>query len=591
MRSEPRRTWGVGDTMGFAPVVRVVREIMAATLLIACVRAASATVDVILPDVQAEPGARVTLPIEVSDVTEDQLSAAEFTLVYDPSVATFISVTTVGGLAQGWLLSHKSADGQVGIAMASARPTSGSGALVYTVFEVLPCATGATDLTLARVRLNRDIPVTIRNGSIAVDSGPLTDFRMRLPAAWDLVSLPGAGDPAALRGITATAYAWDAPTQGYRLLQSVDARSLPAVTGGLFVRHLRANDSALVSMDLDTNNACVRAAATTLYPGWNIVGAPAGDDAPVSVAALRDDSSTGWSSMSANSVLAYDPDTRSYAPASALEAGHGHWVYNALGREHLVALPQARDLVGGRHAPTRRTGLAASSAGFGMRLTDAAGMSAEVSLVVSDDAQVGFDALDVPAPPPAPGADGPLMLVLSESRPSRLMRSARPMRDNAASWLIATDVPAQGVLEWDAAPLPDGYIATLDLNGSRHDLRRPGAVTLPPGARRFTVNVTFVAPNSTRVFANYPNPFNPETWIPFQLTAPADVRMHVYDAHGSRIRSLDLGRLTTGYYLRQGRAARWDGRNADGSHVSSGVYFVELDAGGHREVRRIVVGK
>ncbi|MBT3271338.1 hypothetical protein HN371_29640 [Candidatus Poribacteria bacterium] len=564
---------------------------MAVALLIACVRGAAATVDVILPDVQVEPGARVTLPIEVSDVTEDQLSAAEFTLVYDPSVATFISVTTVGGLAQGWLLSHKSADGQVGIALASARPTSGSGALVYTVFEVLPCATGTTDLTLARVRLNRDIPVTIRNGSIAVDSGPLTDFRMRLPAAWDLVSLPGAGDPAALRGITATAYGWDAPTQGYTLLQSVDAHSLPAVTGGAFVRHLRVHDSTVVSMNLDTNNACVRAAATTLYPGWNIVGAPAEADTPVSVAALRNDSSTGWSAISANSVLAYDPESRSYAPAVSLEAGHAHWVYNGLGREHLVSLPQARDLVGGNSAPTRRTGPAVSAPSLRMRLTNAAGMSAEVSLVLSDRAQVGFDALDVPAPPPPPGGDAPRVHVLSESRPSRLMRSARPLVNNAVSWLLATEASAQGVLSWDAAPLPDGYMAALDLDGARHDLRRPGSVTLPPGERRFAVNVKFVAPNSTRVFANYPNPFNPETWIPYSLSEASEVSLRIYDARGGLVRTLELGRREAGSHLTRAGSGHWDGLNELGELVAGGVYYVELRAGDSISMRRLMLSK
>ena len=158
---------------------RLARDITIAFLALACVTAAQATVEVILPDVVVAPGERITLPIEVSDITEEQLSAAEFTLVYDPSVVTFVSVTTVGALAQGWLLSHKSADGQVGIAMASARPTSGSGALVYTVFEALPCATGSTDLTLARVRLNRDIPVVVTDGSISVDSGPVSYTHLR----------------------------------------------------------------------------------------------------------------------------------------------------------------------------------------------------------------------------------------------------------------------------------------------------------------------------------------------------------------------------------------------------------------------------
>jgi len=95
----------------------------------------------------------------------------------------------------------------------------------------------------------------------------------------------------------------------------------------------------------------------------------------------------------------------------------------------------------------------------------------------------------------------------------------------------------------------------------------------------------------TRLLANYPNPFNPETWIPFTLAADDDVVIHVYNVDGLRVRSLSLGYLAAGRYSDRSRAGYWDGRNDAGEAVASGAYVYELRAGGEREMRRMVVRK
>ncbi len=574
-----------------ALVIQLARGIIAATLTVICACVWAAPVEVSLPDVRVAPGGRVTAAIEVSDITKEELSAAEFTLLYDPSVVSVTSVTTSGGLAQGWLMSHKTVDGQVGVAMASARPTSGSGALLFTEFEALPCATGVTELTLARVRLNRNIPVTVRNGSIAVDAAPLTEFAMDLPAAWDLVSLPAPGDSSPLGRVIATAYGWDARAQRYALLRSVGADALPPVTGGAFVRHTDADGDLTVRLRLDTDSSCVREASTTLYPGWNIVGAPAADGSPVSVVSLRSDGSTGWSSIPANAVFAYDPADQSYAPASQLQPGRGHWIYNGSRREQRVSLPQARDLTGASSSPQRRVEAAPRSLTVRLRLTTGSGDTDEVSLVMSRRARTGFDPLDLPAPPQPPGRRAPRLRAVGESGPAFLRRSARPMTDGVATWTIAAEGRDDNTLDWETSGLPGRSAVMLWPDGSRIDLGRPGSTTLAAGARRFVVRATVAAPHGTRVHQNFPNPFNPETWIPFELAESADVRVHIYDTRGLRVRSLDIGWLPAGHYVQRGAAARWDGRNTVGSRVSSGVYFVELLAGDLRRTQRMVVGK
>jgi hypothetical protein len=80
----------------------------------------------------------------------------------------------------------------------------------------------------------------------------------------------------------------------------------------------------------------------------------------------------------------------------------------------------------------------------------------------------------------------------------------------------------------------------------------------------------------TALFANYPNPFNPETWVPFQLSVAGPVVIRIYNQSGQLVRTLDLGYRRAGAYLTQSQAARWDGRNEIGEGVTSGVYFYQL---------------
>ena len=86
--------------------------------------------------------------------------------------------------------------------------------------------------------------------------------------------------------------------------------------------------------------------------------------------------------------------------------------------------------------------------------------------------------------------------------------------------------------------------------------------------------LALLSPKETVLLANYPNPFNPETWIPYQLATSADVMLTIYDINGHVVRALDLGHRAAGIYQRRGRAAYWDGRNAQGEPVASGGLFL-----------------
>ena len=100
-----------------------------------------------------------------------------------------------------------------------------------------------------------------------------------------------------------------------------------------------------------------------------------------------------------------------------------------------------------------------------------------------------------------------------------------------------------------------------------------------------------LSPERTVLLSNYPNPFNPETWIPYHLAAATDVQITIYDTTGRVVRHLDLGHQAAGYYTEKSRAAYWDGKNALGESVASGVYFYQLQTSSVSLLRKMVILK
>ena len=98
-------------------------------------------------------------------------------------------------------------------------------------------------------------------------------------------------------------------------------------------------------------------------------------------------------------------------------------------------------------------------------------------------------------------------------------------------------------------------------------------------------------PEETSLLPNYPNPFNPETWIPYQLATPADVTVTISAVDGSVVRTLVLGHQPVGIYESRSRAAYWDGKNNLGEPAASGVYFYTLTAGEFTATRKMLIRK
>ena len=100
-----------------------------------------------------------------------------------------------------------------------------------------------------------------------------------------------------------------------------------------------------------------------------------------------------------------------------------------------------------------------------------------------------------------------------------------------------------------------------------------------------------LTPKETELLANYPNPFNPETWIPYRLAEDAFVALTIYDSKGQVVRTLDVGHRIASAYENRSKAIYWDGRNDLGEGVASGVYFYHLSAGDYSATRKMLILK
>ena len=142
-----------------------------------------------------------------------------------------------------------------------------------------------------------------------------------------------------------------------------------------------------------------------------------------------------------------------------------------------------------------------------------------------------------------------------------------------------------------------GDILTIEIRDTTGDLIRTlqHEISVTDIHRAFTelrLTPADLIPKSTALLANYPNPFNPETWLPYQLANDAEVTIRIYSSAGQLVRHLELGFQQAGYYIGKARAAYWDGRNDLGERLASGVYFYQLNTGESSEIiRKMVIRK
>lgn len=155
------------------------------------------------------------------------------------------------------------------------------------------------------------------------------------------------------------------------------------------------------------------------------------------------------------------------------------------------------------------------------------------------------------------------------------------------NWELILQLPEPGELQ--CKNLPTGYRCLLvQEDGRIIHIEDGGSIRLPAGEHAFRLMLSAII-KKTQLLANYPNPFNPETWIPYNLSADGDVLLMIYDSLGREIRRFHLRNQLAGEYQDKLHAIYWDGRNESGETVSSGVYFYTLEAAGVSQTGKMVI--
>ena len=126
---------------------------------------------------------------------------------------------------------------------------------------------------------------------------------------------------------------------------------------------------------------------------------------------------------------------------------------------------------------------------------------------------------------------------------------------------------------------------------SQAQIENDGSLAFQQGIANLQQLLASLTPERTALLTNYPNPFNPETWIPYQLSEPAEVTLRIYAVSGTLVRTLNLGHQPAGIYHQRSRAAYWNGKNELGESVASGVYFYTLTAGNFTATRKMLIMK
>ena len=155
-------------------------------------------------------------------------------------------------------------------------------------------------------------------------------------------------------------------------------------------------------------------------------------------------------------------------------------------------------------------------------------------------------------------------------------------------------VDAAGAPALAQEDIETGSLQAADVHRWIHDAKQANVDPAGIAAlERLLAALTHVEapPKETVLLANYPNPFNPETWIPYQLSEAAEVTVTIHASDGKLVRTLELGQVPAGAYSDKDRAAYWNGRNAQGEPVASGVYFYTLTAGEFKATRKMVIRK
>lgn len=294
-----------------------------------------------------------------------------------------------------------------------------------------------------------------------------------------------------------------------------------------------------------------------------------------------------------NRAIWYNPDTNSYVTRFSYEATpyvmpmtRGQWLYSAVNGAYVVFPPiPYKGGLSGAPSSERKNDLSL----WKIELTVRSKQGSDSIKAIADRIGRQYNLYDLKQPS------------LPISRPTisftgygDALSCDRQMLSDEMTWTFEASIPEESSLTWNLMDVPEDYKLTLEDShvGKYINIRQMRKISLDKGEYRYTLKATrILPPKVTRLLANYPNPFNPETWIPYELSSNSGVVIKIYSSIGSLVRTLDLGQKSAGFYTAKDKAAYWDGKNESGEQVASGIYFYTIKINDFSATNKMVLLK
>ena len=441
-----------------------------------------------------------------------------------------------------------------------------------TLRQLEPTPDLAVEVNLRQQMAYTFLPLTADQGRYLFEIELSSNYQLRVAEGWNLISWPGQlsnTDPQSLidsgQGAMSPLFRWNPAGYSYQPVTELEQGV------GYWLLDLTPSGEVLqLSLTLDDSYT------SELKAGWNIIGSVPG------VYHFSDPQDQPDGSIANYSLFEWQAQGFSYQEASQIEEGKGYWV---------LCWNDCQLTVGGDSSPSASPQqLAQPEAIITLQLK--AGQQGQRLEIGWDSHPTGMDR---PLPPLSPGP-GSLEAYLVGKK-YRWSRQIQLTSESRKEWQLQLKSAQTTVLKVESAQGLEGQELVIR-DGEEELLLSVGTeIQLPAGERQLSVALQSIKPEVTALLQNYPNPFNPETWIPYQLNQASEVSLSVYSSEGQLVREIDLGLKPAGNYQTTERAIYWDGRNANGESVSSGVYFYRLQArlrsqaGDYSQTRKMVILK
>ncbi len=533
--------------------------------------------------VNASVGTSFAVDVMVRDATS--LSAFEFGVSFDKDILQAVSVDK-GSLWDNpdypWHAGEiNNLSGRIGFTSGAAFSGLGpgevsvdadGGALARITFQVITEGASPLDLDSALIcSVSGDIAgVDVTDGIVTTDSV----WNLTLSEGWNMASCPGdpvISDVATLVKDTPVlpyVYTWNSDTQTYDQADTLQF--------GLCYWFAATQNTQLAIQ--------YQPRAIAIYQveeGWNMIGSVSGN---VPVSSLT----SNPASVVLPYVYGWNAATGTYDIVDTIVPGGGYWV---------AVTADAELTLNSTQIPTAppahvNSDVKATKAGWeSVIAVQTQSQHQQLTFGMHSSASEGFDrSLDKPEPPPPAQVNKAIKAgwLIADANFS-LLNGSFVGDGSHASWELSVELSEPGELGW--SHLPTAYRCVLQYDGQMVQMQDGEYIYLPEGNHTFTLVLDAFAslPSQTQLLANYPNPFNPETWIPYRLSEAGDVTLTIYDMAGREVRQLRLYNQLSGEYQDKEHAIHWDGRNKVGEAVSSGIYFYSLQTAGGSQTRKLVV--